>query len=166
MFGRTEIAGSEDRRTLEYFAERSCSRQWRDFLMAMLAEFREIASESELERLLTSVGARWARLQPLPPCHSLEDLQAALNALWGRIDWGWVGLEETGRFLKVTHGGLPAIDAEGSAARALLPPVLQGAYTHWLASQGGDPAFQARCVSAEALPVGPVVLHYGRHASP
>jgi hypothetical protein len=161
-----EPAGASDERSLlEAYGMRSCARQWRAFLSAMIGEFMELGDPGQLDKLLTRVGVRFARSLALPACESLGELEAAMNRTWDALDWGSVRLAEQGRMLRIVHSAYPIIDAEGDAATLMLGSVLQGVYTYWLGSQGGDPQFRARFASPGARPPSPLCFDYGRHGA-
>jgi Cellulose synthase subunit D len=111
------------------------------------------------------VGVRFAHNLALPGCESLGELEAAMNRIWDALEWGSVGIAESGRMLRIVHSAYPIIDAEGDAATLVLGCVLQGVYTHWLNSQGGDPQFRARFASPGAHPPSPLCFEYGRHGA-
>ena len=81
-----------------------------------------------------------ARSLPLRRCDNLEELEDDINAVLQGIDWGWVRIAETGRFIEITHGAYPVIPQDENR-RSWLVPLLEGVYTEWFGAQGGDPGF-------------------------
>ena len=148
--------------SLHYYARQQCSRQWVHFIAAMFAEFEERVDPLEADQFLETLGARLARSLPLRRCESLEDLEDDINSVLEGIDWGWVRIAETGRFIEITHGAYPIIPQD-ETRRSWLVPILEGVYTEWLRAQGGDPGFNARLVGQRRVPGAPFTLHYGRH---
>ncbi|HZT88801.1 MAG TPA: cellulose biosynthesis protein BcsD [Stellaceae bacterium] len=148
--------------SLRYYAKQQCSRQWVHFLAAMFGEFEERVDASEADHFLETIGSRMAQSLPLRRCESLEDLQDDINAVLEGMDWGWVRVAESGRFIEIVHGAYPLIPQDESR-RSWLVPVLEGLYTEWLGEQGGDPAFTARLVEAPRGAGAPFAFHYGRH---
>lgn len=148
--------------SLRYYAQQHCSRQWVHFMAAMFAEFQERVDPLEADQFLETLGARMARSLPLRRCESLEDLEDDINTVLEGIDWGWVRISESGRFIEITHGAYPIIPQDENR-RSWLVPMLEGVYTEWLGAQGGDPGFTARLVGQRRVPGAPFTFHYGRH---
>jgi len=148
--------------SLRYYAQQHSSRQWVHFIAAMLAELEERVDPMEADQFLETLGTRLARSLPLKRCESLEDLEDDINAILEGIDWGWARIVESGRFIEITHGAYPIIPQD-ETRRSWIAPILEGAYTEWLGSQGGDPGFAAR-LAGQRRPYGaPFVFNYGRH---
>ncbi len=148
--------------SLRYYVEQHCSRQWVHFLAAMFAEFEERVDPMEADQFLETLGSRMARALPLRRCESLEELEDDINAVLEGIDWGWVRIAESGRFIEISHGAYPLIPQD-EARRSWLVPILEGVYTEWLASQGGDPGFSARLTGQRRAFGTAFTFHYGRH---
>jgi hypothetical protein len=148
--------------SLRYYAQQQCSRQWVHLMAAMFAEFEERVDQGEAELFLETLGVRMAQSLPLRRCDSLEELEDDINAVFEGIDWGWVRIAETGRFIEIVHGAYPLVPQDESR-RNWLVPVLEGIYTEWLTDQGGDASFSARVVGGPRAPGAPFAFHYGRH---
>lgn len=148
--------------SLRYYAQQLSSRQWVHFMAAMFAEFQERVDPLEADQFLETLGARMARSLPLRRCDSLEELEDDINTVLEGIDWGWARIAETGRFIEITHGAYPIIPQD-EARRSWLVPILEGVYTEWLGTQGGDADFSARIVGQRRVSGAPFVFHYGRH---
>jgi len=149
---------------LSYFAEHSCSEQWRVFVSEMVGEFYDQVDRELAASFLTRVGTRMAQSMPLPECASLEDVETAINAILARIRWGWIRLEEAGRHIKVTHGAYPVVPMYQSAPEAWLVPFLEGVFTEWLNSLGGNTDFRALSTSTPANVWEPIEFLYGNHS--
>jgi hypothetical protein len=157
------MAGVDEELTsLRYYVEQHCSRQWVHFLAAMFAEFEERVDPVEADQFLETLGARMAHSLPLRRCESLEELEDDINAVLEGIDWGWVRIAESGRFIEITHGAYPIIPQDESR-RSWLVPILEGVYTEWLSAQGGDPGFAARLIGQRRTTGAAFTFHYGRH---
>ena len=148
--------------SLRYYAQQHCARQWVHLLAAMFAELEERVDPAEADQFLETLGSRMAQGLPLRRCDSLEDLEEDINAVLEGIDWGWVRIAESGRFIEIVHGAYPIIPQD-EARRSWLVPILEGLYTQWLGEQGGDPAFSARLVGPRRVLGAAFTLHYGRH---
>jgi hypothetical protein len=155
-------AMDEELISLRYYAQQQASRQWVHFIAAMFAEFEERVDPLEADQFLETLGARLARSLPLRRCESLEELADDINSVLEGVEWGWVRIAETGRFIEITHGAYPIIPQD-ETRRSWLVPILEGLYTEWLRAQGGDPGFTARLVGQRRAPGAPFTLHYGRH---
>jgi hypothetical protein len=155
-------ASDEERASLRYYAQQHCSRQWVHLLAAMFAEFEERVDPVEADQFLETLGSRMARSLPLRRCESLDELEADTNAVLEGIDWGWVRIAESGRFIEITHGAYPIIPQD-ETRRSWLVPILEGIYTEWLGAQGGEPGFTARLVGEGRVVGAAFTLHYGRH---
>ena len=74
--------------------DQQCSVQWRGFLQALAAEFAAALPPEDLRALMFRVGVRFAAEHPLPACATLDDLQSSMAAVWDRIGWGGVHLQQ------------------------------------------------------------------------
>ena len=65
------------------------------FLGALAQELGGHLGPDGARTLMRRLGASIAQSHPLPPLELLPDLEAAMNAVWSAMDWGWVdtGLE-------------------------------------------------------------------------
>ncbi|TKC81507.1 cellulose synthase [Trinickia terrae] len=120
---------------VSYFAEQQPSTQWRDFLTALAEEFDAQLDAAQLRQLMARVGERFAAAHAIEACDSLDTLAAALNAIWSRLDWGFVDLVETDDHLAIQHFCAP-LAAFGPNAHAWTPGFLEGAYQYWLRELG------------------------------
>ena len=148
--------------SLRYYTQQHTSRQWVHLIAAMFAEFQERVDPIEADQFLETLGSRMARSLPLRRCDNLEELEDDINAVLQGIDWGWVRIAESGRFIEITHGAYPAIPQD-EHRRNWLVPLLEGVYTEWLREQGGDPGFSARLVGQRRTFGAAFTFHYGRH---
>lgn len=151
-----------EQRSLRYYAQRHCARQWVHFLAAMFAEFDERVDRAEAEQFLEILGMRMARMMPLPPSDNLGQLEADINAILEDIDWGWARVAESDHFLEITHGAYPMVPQD-ETQRCWLAPVLEGLYSEWLGEQGGDRALTVRLADRDQPLGSPLVFYYGRH---
>jgi hypothetical protein len=148
--------------SLRYYALQHCSRQWVHLMAAMFAEFEERVDPLEADQFLETLGSRMALSLPLRRCESLEELEDDINSVLDGIDWGWVRIAESGRFIEIVHGCYPVVPQD-DARRSWVAPILEGLYTGWLGEQGGDPDFTARLVGPRRVVGAPFTFHYGRH---
>ena len=87
-----------------------------------------------------------SRSRPLPALELLPDLEAAMNAVWSEMDWGWVELHDAGDSLRIVHHCAPLEAAFGLAARTWSGAVLEGAYEQWLRAAGAGHRLKVRQV--------------------
>ncbi|SRR5690606_1956254 len=151
------------RASLEYYTQKNCAEQWRVFVSEMMSEFYVQVDRELAESFLTRVGTRVAQALPLRPCESLEDVAADLNSILTVIEWGWVRIEETGQHIRIVHGAYPVVPMYDNAPEHWLVPVLEGAYTEWLNSMGGDPTLRAVQVGRPRNTGEPLEFFYGKH---
>jgi hypothetical protein len=149
--------------SLNYYAQRNCSEQWRVFLSEMISEFYDQVDSGMAESFFHRVGTRLAQALPLPPCGSLDEVATGLNRLFDQLEWGWVEVREAGSHIQIVHGAYPVVPMYQNAPEAWILPVLEGAYTEWFRSLGGQPELQAKVVNPPESPFFPVELSYGRH---
>ena len=83
---------------------------------------------------MARIGARFAERYPAGDCTTLDDLASFLNAVWSKLDWGFVRLVERDDYLSIEHACAPlAVFGEGAAWASAF---LEGAYQHWLHELG------------------------------
>jgi Cellulose synthase subunit D len=137
--------------------------QWRPFLRALAEQIDALAGAAERDAMLRSIGARMAKLLPLPEVRSLETLEIEMNDMLAAIGWGRarLSLKETERALTITHTGLPRIGSVGNPPGTWLAALLEGLYETWMSQQpGSDPNLTAR-LSGPTTPDA-VTLRFGR----
>ncbi|MDO5610369.1 MAG: hypothetical protein Q4G62_06305 [Pseudomonadota bacterium] len=116
-----------------YLRERLCARQWRGFLQAMGREFESALDADDLALLMGRIGARFADANALPAADDLDAVEAACNAIWSAIDWGWCELDEQDSHVLIRHVCAPlnaAIDADWADG------FLLGVYGRWFQQLG------------------------------
>lgn len=115
------------------------------------------------DELLRGVGARVARLAPLPPTATLEALAIEINDALEALGWGGAELRFDGaaRELRIAHAGLPRIGSAGDPPGTWMVALLEGLYETWLAQQpGAEPGLRARRLPAPATEA--VLIRYAR----
>ncbi len=131
---------SHMQRSLRYYQNGHCSVQWRGFLGAL---FTGLAKGSGVDTLLVSfrsLGRDMARQMPVTEQDTLEGLEAAINAYWAAMDWGWCRLLAVDGVINIVHGAWPRVPCEQpDLAGKAIAAVVSGAYQRWLEEQGGAP---------------------------
>jgi Cellulose synthase subunit D len=133
---------------LAYYGDQQVSPQWRDLLRAMAEEFDGQLAVPELRALMSRIGERFAAAQPLGACATLDEVEAALNALWRAIDWGWIELVDLSEHLAVRHYCAPIAAAFGPTAAVWASAFLEGAYQTWFTALGAGEQLAVRQLEA------------------
>ncbi len=77
-----------------HFRTQACSRQWRGFLRALAQEFAEVLAADDLALLMARIGCRFAGTHLIGTCATLDEVQAGVNRVWERMEWGYARFEE------------------------------------------------------------------------
>ncbi len=135
--------------------------EFRLFLRALAEEIDSLAAPGERDDLLRGVGARMAKLMPVPPVESLAALELEMNDVLAGVGWGQtrLDLDEAERLVTITHTGLPRTGSLGDPPGTWLSAVLEGLYSAWMAQQPGSTA----TLAARRTSLGDVItLQFGR----
>ena len=129
-------------RNVDYKIHRDTSKQWRRLLAAMAQEMTSGEPYDACHAFSHRAGMRYAEQSLLPDCNSLEELEAAINARWKLMDWGWINLVDQGNSLLIVHhsanNGQLLADAFGEDGDGWVPGFLAGVYQQWLAGVGAS----------------------------
>lgn len=134
----TETTLRPDALETAHFQQLQCSRQWRDFLAAMGAEFASALPVQDLATLMARIGLRFAAEHPLAACDTVAGLQQEMNRVWESLEWGWAELGQSGEGMEVTHRLSPLTSAFGEAQMPWACGFLQGVYQHWFTTAGAQ----------------------------
>ncbi|WP_219210434.1 cellulose biosynthesis protein BcsD [Variovorax boronicumulans] len=146
-----------------YYERITCSAQWLDFTRALAAELSAGLPPEENRRLFFRIGERVAHGLPVARCGTLVELQAAINARWESIDWGFATLEESADRLSIVHACSPIAMAFGPDTTDWAAGFFEGAYQAWFQAQGSPAELRVRADAAPAADGLPVVgLTLGR----
>lgn len=119
-----------------YAQQLQCGRQWRGFLNALGQEFSAALPAQDVALLMARIGVRFASQNPLAASDTIEGLQAAMNAVWGPLDWGRVDIAQTPAGMDIRHRFCPLAAAFGTSQADWAVGFLQGAYQQWFDSAG------------------------------
>ena len=137
---------------IQHLAVERIAPQWVDFLGLLGAELALQLTSEELRHLLVRLGSRFAENNPLGPCADVQELQAAMNRVWGARQWGFAAVSDLGQHLQVTHRASPL-----PAALQVDPEVaggyLEGAYAVWLRAAGAPPELSLQQMAVSGLPM-------------
>ncbi len=133
-------------KSIKYYAQQQASRQWRDFIGAMGAEFGAQLDQNDLRKLMARLGMRFADGIDVSPCTTLDQLQQCVNQFWADLDWGWVEFSESDNWLDIRHLCSPLRATFGEACSNWTPAFFEGVYQRWFDITGIDPGLRVQQV--------------------
>lgn len=151
---------SNPTRTLSYYRGQQFSRQWRLFMGVLLKGLTATAGREDTEAFFDHMGKKMAQELRIGEQDTVEGLEAAINAHWQELDWGWCQFYAEPNMITIVHDAWPRL--EGSAQGpwcAALASLLRGIYNEWLHGQGGAGEVSVRVVRAD--PNEPLEFCYG-----
>ena len=124
---------------LAYFSEQQCGRQWRAFLGALAEELAEQMSDDEIQSFMYVLGRRMGESVQPAEASTLEEMEAAANAIWADWNWGLVRFKDVQTSLEIIHDCAPFRAAFGAAGISWSGALLEGIYSRWFEAFGaGD----------------------------
>lgn len=127
---------------LQYYESQQCSLQWRAFLNAFSAEFSTKGDLKDLRLFMHQLGRNMAQNLGFKGGDSLQLLEDNMNAIWGRMHWGWVEVNEEAEALVLLHHASPLKAAFGEQSLSWTPALLEGIYASWFEGMGMDPSLR------------------------
>lgn len=143
---------SDQTELLRSLALERISPQWADFLGLLSDALGAQLESAEYRQLLVGLGERFAGQNPLPACTGLEELAEAMNAVWKRMRWGYVGLSDQRVQLELVHRACPlpaALQLDADVAGGFL----EGVYGVWLKAAGAPADLALMQLQGEELPM-------------
>lgn len=136
-------------RTLQYYRQQQCQPGWFDLLSAMIGGMMANAGERESQAFLKQMGDNLAGRYPLGKAATVSDLEAQINRVLARFNWGFVDIQPSESAIVIDHFALPPGDGLLPLHQwhLALSAVLTGLYARWLREQGG---YERVSLSAEA----------------
>ena len=138
-------------RNVDYKIHRDTSKQWRLLLGAVAREMTGGEPYEACQEFAHRAGMRYAGLGPLADCTSIDELEAAINARWQLMDWGWINLVDHGNALLIVHhsasNGQLLADAFDDDGAGWVPGFLAGVYQQWLAGVGASERLRVKPVA-------------------
>jgi hypothetical protein len=156
-----EVAVATTHSALDYFVGRQCPAQWQGFLHATASELASRFGPDDLRAVMHGIGARFAAEIELPDSQTVPDMEAAMSAVWQRLDWGYMELEEQSGSLQLIHHCAPLLAAFGEDALTWTPAFLEGAYQQWFVQLGASDVLRVRQV-APATPAHGIAFRFGK----
>jgi len=155
-----DTSSSNQAQNVAYYRNRQCHLQWRDFLSVLLDELDSNVGSSEVQAFFNALGLKLAKRFAVMEHETLETFEAAANKIWYDLDWGWCQFSAKPDAIKIVHSAWPNPDeGKQSLWPVAFSALLQGIYTAWLNSQGGDNSLEVKII-ANALSE-PIELMYG-----
>lgn len=150
-------------RYMTYYTQRHCSTQWKQLLTLVFDELFSSADRAETLGFWRHIGQRMAVAYPLDECETLETLEAHMNDVFARLDWGWTALSAEEKQVRICHMACPVPghdETEIEQGLLAMSAVLEGLYAKWFSQQGGKRHVPLHCQSRNQK-LREVVLAYG-----
>jgi len=112
-------------RTLQYYRQQQYQPGWFDLLSVMINGMLNNAGERESQAFLRQMGDNLAHRYPLGAIATVADLEAQINQVLARFNWGFVDRKPSETAIVIDHLALPP------------GAVLLGLDARWLRGQGG-----------------------------
>ncbi|PWN56870.1 cellulose biosynthesis protein BcsD [Abyssibacter profundi] len=134
---------------LAYFSEQQCGRQWRAFLGALAEELAEQMSDDEIQSFMYVLGRRMGESVQPAEASTLEEMEAAANAIWADWNWGLVRFKDVQTSLEIIHDCAPFRAAFGAAGISWSGALLEGIYSRWFEAFGAGDDLVLRQIEIE-----------------
>ncbi|MGE0972807.1 cellulose biosynthesis protein BcsD [Klebsiella sp. WOUb02] len=124
---------------LAWFQQQQTPAGWFDLLIVMVDGMLNNAGELESQPFLRQMGEALADNYPLPDAETVGQLEANINQLLSRFQWGVVTVDVGDDGLRLRHRALPVSRDEARRVRwcNAFCAILEGLYSRWLRGQGG-----------------------------
>lgn len=124
---------------MAWFQQQQTPAGWFDLLLIMIDGMLNNAGELESQPFLRQMGEALADNYPLPESETVGQLEANINQLLSRFQWGVVGVEVGDDGLRLRHRALPVSRDDARRVRwcNAFCAILEGLYSRWLQGQGG-----------------------------
>jgi hypothetical protein len=144
---------------LAYYGDHHNSKQWRQFVLTLIAEMYKSAGSVDACAFLRHVGGQIAAANPVEEQESLEAFEVALNRILRDIDWGWVRFVLDNQAVRIVHGAYPGISEPSEHWSQAIGAVLEGMYQKWFQAQTDEVSLQVQCIATSGQ--GALVFHCG-----
>ena len=124
---------------MAWFQQQQTPAGWFDLLLIMIDGMQNNAGELESQPFLRQMGEALADNYPLPESETVGQLEANINQLLSRFQWGVVSVEVGDDGLRLRHRALPVSRDDARRVRwcNAFCAILEGLYSRWLQGQGG-----------------------------
>ena len=124
---------------MAWFQQQQTPAGWFDLLLIMIDGMLNYAGELESQPFLRQMGEALADRYPLPESETVGQLEANINQLLSRFQWGVVSVDVGDDGLRLRHRALPVSRDDARRVRwcNAFCAILEGLYSRWLQGQGG-----------------------------
>ncbi|HFR4129293.1 cellulose biosynthesis protein BcsD [Raoultella ornithinolytica] len=124
---------------MAWFQQQQTPAGWFDLLLIMIDGMLNNAGELESQPFLRQMGEALADRYPLPESETVGLLEANINQLLSRFQWGVVSVDVGDDGLRLRHRALPVSRDDARRVRwcNAFCAILEGLYSRWLQGQGG-----------------------------
>lgn len=124
---------------MAWFQQQQTPAGWFDLLLIMIDGMLNNAGELESQPFLRQMGEALADRYPLPESETVGQLEANINQLLSRFQWGVVSVDVGDDGLRLRHRALPVSRDDARRVRwcNAFCAILEGLYSRWLQGQGG-----------------------------
>lgn len=124
---------------MAWFQQQQTPAGWFDLLLIMIDGMLNNAGELESQPFLRQMGEALADRYPLPESETVGQLEANINQLLSRFQWGVVSVDVGDDGLRLRHRALPVSHDDARRVRwcNAFCAILEGLYSRWLQGQGG-----------------------------
>ncbi len=124
---------------MAWFQQQQTPAGWFDLLLIMIDGMLNNAGELESQPFLRQMGEALADRYPLPESETVGQLEANINQLLSRFQWGVVSVDAGDDGLRLRHRALPVSRDDARRVRwcNAFCAILEGLYSRWLQGQGG-----------------------------
>ena len=124
---------------MAWFQQQQTPAGWFDLLLIMIDGMLNNAGELESQPFLRQMGEALADRYPLPESETVGQLEANINQLLSRFQWGVGSVDVGDDGLRLRHRALPVSRDDARRVRwcNAFCAILEGLYSRWLQGQGG-----------------------------
>ena len=124
---------------MAWFQQQQTPAGWFDLLLIMIDGMLNNAGELESQPFLRQMGEALPDRYPLPESETVGQLEANINQLLSRFQWGVVSVDVGDDGLRLRHRALPVSRDDARRVRwcNAFCAILEGLYSRWLQGQGG-----------------------------
>ena len=139
-----EARSQMDLRSLDYLKQRRPSETVEPLLRALSAELATQVPEGQLRALAYLAGRRFGTQQSIGEIRTLVEFEAFANDVLGRLDWGWMSIEEGTGAVDILHGCAPLQRWFGDGGVPWAPGFFEGMYAEWMRQLGAGERLDVR----------------------
>lgn len=138
-----------DPRSLQYLQRRVTPESAGPLLRALATELEAQVPAGQLRSLAYLAGRRFGTEQTIGEVRTLVDFESFANQVLGRLDWGWMNVEEQTGAVDIVHGCLPLQRWFDGGAMTWAPGFFEGLYAEWMRQLGAGERLDVRQVVSQ-----------------